>query len=36
MKLDNVNTSCIKCIGYHVTQVTMSLVLFILGIALIS
>ena len=22
MKLDNVNVSCIKCIGYHVTQVT--------------
>ena len=22
MKLDNVNVSSIKCIGYHVTQVT--------------
>ena len=22
MKLDNVNVSCIKCIGYYVTQVT--------------
>ena len=21
MKLDNVNVACIKCIGYHVTQV---------------
>ena len=21
MKLDNVNVSCIKCIGYYVTQV---------------
>ena len=22
MKLDNMNVSCIKCIGYYVTQVT--------------